>query len=49
MRADTYLTLEIMSFSKMFIYVNKLLGIFIWNPTVFISTTVVWNLFAIVC
>lgn len=39
----------IMSFSKMFIYVNKLLGIFICNPSVFISTAVVWNLFAIVC
>lgn len=45
-RADTYLTLErqvmaSMSFSKMFMYVNKLLGIFICNPSVFISTAVV--------
>jgi len=39
----------IMSFSKMFIYVSKLLGIFIWNPSVFVSKAVVWNLFAIVC
>lgn len=45
-RADMYLTLEtqvmtIMSFPKMFIYVNKLVGIFICNPSVFISAAVV--------
>jgi hypothetical protein len=33
----------------MFIYVNKLVGIFICNPSVFISAAVVWNLCAIVC